>query len=190
MYLRFDLNENSASLCCGWYRRAYAVCIQWIISKMALRWRGQRGDELLKKSLIFFVYKKYSRRIIKFRLNHWWQMDYPDDAFHTFLGIDSVIYLVVNGTVTSLPVFIWNILICVPKTNKAFMGLERHGVKWLMTKFSFWGGVTLWKKVRTEHAWMNNSQFRTIVQKDQLNSFRKQIEFSFHSDFKCNFHTV
>ncbi len=27
--------------------------------------------------------------------------------------------------------------------NEAFMGLERHGGKWLMTKFSFWGGVTL-----------------------------------------------
>ncbi len=42
-----------------------------------------------------------------------------------------------------LPVFIQNILNCVPKTNKAFTGLERHGGKWLMTKFSFWGGVTL-----------------------------------------------
>ncbi len=26
-------------------------------------------------------------------------MDYFDDAFHTFLGLDSVIYLAVNGTV-------------------------------------------------------------------------------------------
>ncbi len=52
-----------------------------------------------------FMYKKYSRRFIKFRLNHWWQMDYPGDAFHTFLNLDSVIYLAVNGTVTSLPVF-------------------------------------------------------------------------------------
>ncbi len=33
-------------------------------------------------------------------------MEYPGDAFHTFLDIDSVIYLVVNGTVTSLPVLI------------------------------------------------------------------------------------
>ncbi len=40
---------------------------------------------------------------------------------------------------TSLPV----ILNCVPKMNKAFMGLERHGGKWLMTTFSFWYGVTL-----------------------------------------------
>ncbi len=27
-------------------------------------------------------------------------MEYFDDAFHTFLDIDSVIYLAVNGTVT------------------------------------------------------------------------------------------
>ncbi len=70
-------------------------------------------------------------------------MDYSDDVFYTFLGLDSVIYLAVNGTVTNLPFFIQNILNCVPKMNKAFTGLERHGGKWLMTKFSFWGGVTL-----------------------------------------------
>ncbi len=70
-------------------------------------------------------------------------MEYPDDAFHTFLGLDSENHLVVNGTVTSLPVSIQNILNCVPKTNKAFTGLEQHGGKWLMTQFSFWGGVTL-----------------------------------------------
>ncbi len=48
-------------------------------------------------------------------------MEYPGDAFHTFLNLDSVIYLAVNGTVTSLPFFIQNILNCVPKMNKAFM---------------------------------------------------------------------
>ncbi len=55
-------------------------------------------------------------------------MDYSDDAFHTFLVLDSVIYLAVNGSGTNLLVFIQNILNCVPKMNKAFMGLERHGV--------------------------------------------------------------
>ncbi len=43
-------------------------------------------------------------------------MEYADDAFHTFLDLDSAIYLAVNGTVISLPVFIQNI----------FMVLERH----------------------------------------------------------------
>ncbi len=70
-------------------------------------------------------------------------MDYFDDVFHTFQGLDSENCLAVNGAVTSLPVFIQNILNCVPKTNEAFTGLERHGGKQLMTKFSFWGGVTL-----------------------------------------------
>ncbi len=104
----------------------------------------QRGDELLNKVVIFifFAYKKYSRCFIKYRLNHWWQMDYFDDAFHTFLGLDSENYLAVNGTVTNLLVFIQNILNCVLKMNEAFTGLERHGGKSLMP-FSFWGGVTL-----------------------------------------------
>ncbi len=56
-------------------------------------------------------------------------MDYFDDVFHTFLGLDSVNYLAVNGTVTNIPVFIQNILNCVLKTNEAFTGLERHGGK-------------------------------------------------------------
>ncbi len=65
-------------------------------------------------------------------------MEYSDDAFNTFMNLDSAIYYAVNGTVTSLQVFIQNILNCVPKTNEAFTSLERHGGKWLMTKFSFW----------------------------------------------------
>ncbi len=47
-------------------------------------------------------------------------MEYAGDAFHTFLDLDSAIYLAVNGTVTSLPVFIQNILNCVLKTNACF----------------------------------------------------------------------
>ncbi len=31
-------------------------------------------------------------------------MEYPDDAFHTFLCLDSVNYLAVNGTVTRVRV--------------------------------------------------------------------------------------
>ncbi len=44
-------------------------------------------------------------------------MDYSDDVFHSFLDLDSVNYFAVNGTVTSLPVLIQNILNCVPKMN-------------------------------------------------------------------------
>ncbi len=54
-------------------------------------------------------------------------MDYFDNAFHTFLGLDSVLYLVVNGTVTSLPVFIQNILNCVPNDKLSFYGI---GTTW------------------------------------------------------------
>ncbi len=53
-------------------------------------------------------------------------MDYSDNAFHNFMDLDSAIYDAVNGTVASLSVFIQNILNCVPKMNKVFMGLERH----------------------------------------------------------------
>ncbi len=42
--------------------------------------------------------------------------------FILFLDLDSAIYYAVNGTVTSLPVYIQNILNCVLKTNKAFTG--------------------------------------------------------------------
>ncbi len=51
-------------------------------------------------------------------------MDYSDDGFYTFLCLDSVHCLAVNGTVTSIPVFSQIILNCVPKTNKAFTGLD------------------------------------------------------------------
>ncbi len=56
-------------------------------------------------------------------------MEYSGDAF---LNLDSVIYLAVNGKVTSIPVFIQNILNCVPRTNKAFMELERPAGKYEM----------------------------------------------------------
>uniref|UniRef100_A0A8C2KXQ9 IMP dehydrogenase n=1 Tax=Cyprinus carpio TaxID=7962 RepID=A0A8C2KXQ9_CYPCA len=50
-------------------------------------------------------------------------------TFIPFMDLDTAIYLAVYGTVSSLQVFIQNILNCVPKTNKAFTGLERHGGK-------------------------------------------------------------
>ncbi len=49
-------------------------------------------------------WRKYYRRFVMLRLNHWWwQMDYSDDVFYTFLCLDRVNCLAVNGTVTSLP---------------------------------------------------------------------------------------
>ncbi len=78
---------------------------------------------------VFDFIQQLSRSFITLWLNHWWHKEYSGDAFHTFLDLDSVIYMTVNGTVTSLPVFIQHILNCVLKTNKAFMGLKRHGGK-------------------------------------------------------------
>ncbi len=95
----------------GRCRRAYAACVRWIISKILCR-RGETERRQIVENIFcryftfFFAYKKYSRRFIKFRLNHWHQMDFPGDAFQSFLNLNSVIFLAVNGTVTSLPVFI------------------------------------------------------------------------------------
>ncbi len=86
-------------------------------------------------------------------------MEYPGNAFHTFLDLDSVIYLVVNGTVTSLPVFIQNILHFVPKKNKAFTGLEQHGGKWTMT----WINVfATWNKCRLLSDYFTLAVYRPI----------------------------
>ncbi len=50
-------------------------------------------------------------------------MDYSDDVFHTFLGLDGVNHLAVNGTVASLPVLIhrWTILLWVWNDGKGLM---------------------------------------------------------------------
>ncbi len=126
--------------------------VQWLIQKTVHILRPgdnlQNGAMLTLRCLIvscwiksfFFLCKKYSRRFITVRLDHWWKIEYPSDPF---LDLDKVIYLAVNGTVTSLPVFIQNILNCVLKSNEAFTDLERHGGKWKTTTFSFWGGVSL-----------------------------------------------
>ena len=47
-------------------------------------------------------------------------------TFIRFTDLDTAIYLAVYGTVSSLQVFIQN-LNCVPKRNRAFTGLDRHG---------------------------------------------------------------
>ncbi len=56
-------------------------------------------------------------------------MDYFTDLLATFLDVDRVNCIAVYGRVRELSECIKNILIWVPNTNKAFMGLERHGGK-------------------------------------------------------------
>ncbi len=56
VYLRFDLNENSASLRWGGCRRTYAACVRWVISKMALQWRGETESIwMFKKGYFYFL---------------------------------------------------------------------------------------------------------------------------------------
>ncbi len=141
VWLHVDLNENSVS---GMRLTQKSVrCLRPADILQNGATLNQRREIVELSSFVFFAQKKCSRRLINFRLNHWWQMDYSDNAFHTFLGQDSENCLAVNGTFTSIPVFIQNILNSVLKTNEAFTGLEQHGGKWLMTTFSFWGGVSL-----------------------------------------------
>ncbi len=46
--------------------------------------RDREETNCWKKVIIFFFFRtKYSRLFIKFRLNHWWKMEYSDDAFWT-----------------------------------------------------------------------------------------------------------
>ncbi len=75
----------------------------------------------LTSSQIYKKLKKIVTLLQKPLHKYSYPYEYPDDAFHSFLCLDSVIYLSVNGTVTNLPVFIQNISNCVPKMNKAFI---------------------------------------------------------------------
>ncbi len=111
-------------------------------------------------------------------------MEYSGDAFHTFMDLDHAIYLAVNGTVTSLPVFIQNILNCVLKTNEAFTGSERHGGKW-KTNFSFWGGVSL-KMLLTSNRcfWQNYDKIIFVQWKVILSeSGEKYAQIKHHLQF-------
>ncbi len=98
------------------------------------KWRYAGGDDLLNKVVIFvfFAYKKYSRSFTMLRLNHWWQMDYFGDVFHTFLGLDSVNYLAVNGTVTCLRIHPKYLKLC-SEDEWSFYGFGTTWGKWLMT---------------------------------------------------------
>ena len=141
-YLKSKLNarRNCAFLWYGWYRRAY------IAYGDMERHRGDRWQRnCWIKSLFLFSSLTKSVPVASYNpdctSDGRWSI--LTTTFIPFLHLDTVIYLPVYGTVSSLPLFIQNILNWVLKTNRAFTGLERHGGKWLMTKFSFWGGVSI-----------------------------------------------
>ncbi len=121
--LRSDLNSNSAPLWPGWYRRQYVFWVQRIISKMALRWH--RGDITVPncwiKSLFLFYFRtKIFSSLHNIMSEPLMQMEYSDDAFHTFMDLNSAIYLAVNGSQNNkvkriedkLLSFSWSVLVC------------------------------------------------------------------------------
>ncbi len=122
------INVGNASVWRGWHRTACALFASSRYSP-----KRSYGDAFL-----FSLPPKSVLEASQFRLNHCLQMDYFDDAFHTFLCLDSVIYLAVNGTQTTR-FFIQNILNCVLKTNEAFTGLERHAGKVIKDKMLILG---------------------------------------------------
>ncbi len=80
-----------------------------------------------------------SHSFIKLQLNHWCHMDYFNDVFTIFLGLECISCMAVYGRVRELSDFIKNILICVLKMNEGLTGLDRHEGEKLMTEFSFLG---------------------------------------------------
>ncbi len=71
--LRSDLKANSAPLWTSWYRGAYAICVQRIISKMALRWL--RGGVTVTNCWIKSLFLFYFRTKILFSLLHQIQIE-------------------------------------------------------------------------------------------------------------------
>ncbi len=63
------------------------ICLLCIM--VAPFWRISTGHEL-RMLFVFYIFSKMALRWCGlFRLNQWWQMDYFDNVFHTFLGLDS-----------------------------------------------------------------------------------------------------
>ncbi len=87
---------------------------------------------MLNKVIIFvlFTYKNYYCRFITLQLNHWWQMEYFGDVFHTFLDLDSVIYLAVNGIQNTHPKYH---KFC-SEDKQSFYGFGMTWGKWTITK--------------------------------------------------------
>ncbi len=82
----------------------------------------------------------YSCSFIKLRLNHWYHMDYFNDVLITFLGLEHL--LAVYGGSESSWISSKIFLICVPKMNEDFTGLEQHEGEELMPEWSFWGELS------------------------------------------------
>ncbi len=67
-------------------------------------------------------------------------MDSFTDLLATFLDADRLNYIAVYGRVREHSECIKN---CVLKMNEGLTGLERHEGEQLITKYTFWGEVSL-----------------------------------------------
>ncbi len=96
IYLRFDLNENSAS-----GMRLTEESVRSFHPADIL----QNGTRVTQRRLIWiksffffsFAHKIYSCTFVKLRLNPWYHMDYFTDLLATFLDLDRVRTLAVYG---------------------------------------------------------------------------------------------
>ncbi len=84
--------------------------------------------------------------------------EYPGDAFHTFWTL-TVIYLALNGTVTSG--FHPKYLKLCSEEKRSFYGSGTTWGKWLITKFSFWGEVSF-KGCHTFSFWICMRSVSTV----------------------------
>ncbi len=66
----------------------------------------------------------YSCSFIKLSLKHWCHIDYFNDVFTTFLGLEHVSCIPIQGQ--KALGFYKNILICVLKINEGLLGLEQN----------------------------------------------------------------
>ncbi len=70
--------------------------------------------------------------------------------------------------------------------NKAFTGLERHGGKWLKTKFEFWGEYltfTYWTLLTFIDLILGRKWPHTFIQKYAICMLIKNMKFGAVADF-------
>ncbi len=145
--LRIDLNENSADMHWGGNRIAYTMCVQGIISKMVLRWRGEteRRRDVGKKSRYFYFLciQKVFSSLHNITIDPLMADGVSWQCFSCFSGPWQYKLLGSQWDGHKTPSFHRNYLkLCSEDKLKLLRVWNDMGVKWIMTKKIFWGGVT------------------------------------------------
>ncbi len=146
VYLCFDFNENSAFLCWGGCRRAYAACVRWVISKMALRWGGETERRRIVENKFLFYFlcvQKLFSSLHKIQINSLMADGLPWRCFSFFSEPRQWYLLGSQWDSHKHPDLYLKYLKLCSQDEQSFNGVGTTWGKWLMTKFSFWGGVTL-----------------------------------------------